>query len=175
MRALALAGAMLLLLALPSRAQTTGAFCANDYTINGLVPGSTSCPPPLVFPGGPSRFTVITRNPGVPVILLVSLVTPCCPGLICLPPSGCPIPFTACGGTTNQSLDICPNLLQFPCGVTVPDPATGCGICNVVIAIPPGINFTTQAVILDPAPPLGRCGVPGFDFLLTQAYEVRTF
>jgi hypothetical protein len=106
------------------------------------------------------------------------------------PPPLCfgPIPFTACGLTTNQSLDILPGACQPP-GLTFFVPATGGGIvCPSGLppatssilplgVLPPGFVLSTQAFIFDfscfsPAWILSIS--PAIGILKTQAYRLAT-
>lgn len=164
-------------LGLASRAdaQTTGVPCINDYTIVdpaglGGVSGSTSCTP-LAFPGGgPVTLSISGSSTAVLCLVLVK-GTPCSPGTLCLPPSFCPIPFSACGGTTNLSYDLTLPVPTpaFVCPM-VPVPGAPCTTCIIPVPLPPSITFSTQAVILD-----FTCGPPSFFHVLpTQAYDVAT-
>ncbi len=160
-------------LARQADAQTTGIPCINDYTIItpaglGGVSGSTSCTPLPIPGGGPA---VLGVSGGATAILALIFVkgTPCAPGTFCLPPSVCPIPFTACAGTTNLSYDLTLPIppITFVCPM-VPVPGTPCTACIIPVVLPPGVMFSTQAVIFDFV-----CGT-FLDLLPTQAYDVAT-
>jgi hypothetical protein len=170
--ALALAG--LLGLAGLVGAQTTGVACLNDYTIvtaSGLggISGSTSCTTLALTGGGPAVVEIQGQSTGLLALVLVRPI-PCAPGTVCLPPSTCPIPFTACSAFTNLSYDLTLPVPTptFICPM-VPIPGTPCSECQINVVLPPNINFSTQAVILDPV-----CGTTPFILLPTQAYTVST-
>ena len=172
MRFLLVIGA-LLLASVSTTAQTTGRFGFNNYCVGPFFTNSTSCTN-ITFPGGASTaLEVNSRVPGLPVFIFVSLTNPCSAGALCFPFTTCgSIPFTACGGTTNMSLDIIPG--AFPPFVSTSTlGGGGTGLTFIPVTLPPGITFSTQAVIIDPV-----CGVPAFgpslNLLFTQAYNVST-
>jgi hypothetical protein len=166
--------------------QTTGIPFMNDYTITcvgcgsatstcwssgmggglGGVSGSTSCTP-LNFnlaAGGTFTFTV-TCTPGAQVFIYTN---PC----LCSPcwlPLGpiCGIPFTACGATTNQSVD-----LNVGCGLNLlfTGFASGTGVFSVTVtvpALPPMtcLQLATQAAITGSI----SCAGP---VVVSQAYDI---
>ena len=182
MRTVLAIGLALGALSAPSGAQTTGVPFINDYTVAGVAPGSTSCTPVPIPGGGPVPFTVTATAPGLPVFIFASIsavpgvVCPCTPCTVPAFLSPCPIPFTACpfgGALSNQSLDL-PLGMSFCAllsvgGVTLPDPTGIGGVFTAPIPLPPGIMFSTQAIILDPG-----CATPTFGVVFTQAYDVFT-
>lgn len=154
-------------------AQTTGVIGINDYTINSSTSGATSCTTQC-YTTPVSLSLDVSTAPGNFVIYIWSFC-PCSAGFVCGGPNAClpGIPFTACGATTNQSLD-----LQLGCVITFfgPAMANSAGIANFVLPIPtlslPPCSFplATQALILD------VCGVglpilPG-PWVLSQSYDV---
>ena len=149
-------------------AQTTGVPGLSDYTVNGIGSGGTSCRS-LVLAPGRAGFAVRTAAPGQVVVLAFSAL-PCAPASLCLAGSPCPLPATACGGTTSQSVDL--GLDALILAVRVTTPSGGGGQAQLQLNLPPGLHFSTQAAVLDPA-----CGTSLLGFapvLLTQAYDVRT-
>jgi hypothetical protein len=154
-------------------AQTTGVPGINDYTINGVGSGSTSCTTQCF--NTPVNLSLdVSTAPGNFVIYVWSFC-PCFGGFVCGGPNAClpAIPFSACGSTTNQSLD-----LQLGCVLTTfgPVQANTAGLANLVLPFPtlslPPCSFpmATQAVILD------LCGagisiLPG-PFVFSQSYNV---
>jgi hypothetical protein len=165
--------------------QTTGIPFVNDYTITcvgctaaptgcwssgnpgglGGVSGSTSCTP-LFFnlsAGGTFTFTV-TTTPGAFVTMFTSpcLCTPCWLPLTPI----CPYPLTACGGITNQSVD-----LNVGCGLNTLFSGVAVGrVVSVTITVgplPPGacIQLGTQAAITGSI----ACAGP---VIVTQAYSL---
>ncbi len=169
-----------LLSAALATAQTTGVPGMNDYTVNGLGSGTTSCTT-MCFPNGGLTLNLqVSAPPGAFAIVLFSL----CPCTTCSlpgPTNSCfpTIPNTACGGTTNQSLDLnmtaacgivfsavmAPNSAGTP-GLSMPltIPAfTGLPCTNAVLA--------TQAAVIDPCG-AGLFGVPG-PFVMTQSYTLN--
>ena len=167
-------------------AQTTGVPFMNDYTINctgcstagstcwssgvgggsGGVSGSTSCTP-LFFnlsAGGTFTFTV-TANPGAQVFILTNPCA-CSPCFLWLAPI-CGVPFTACGATTNQSVDLD---LTCPLNTLFSGFANGFGVYSVTVTVPPlppgfCTQMSTQAAILGSI----ACAGP---IVVTQAYDV---
>lgn len=151
-------------------AQTTGVPGYNDYTVNTLGSGATSCHSVSIPGGGPTLFEVSTPMPGMPVIQLFSLC-PCTPCWAPLPESPCPLPYTACGvpGTvSNQSWDI-----DLICYIGNAAGVSGAGgIYSQILNLPPGIVFSTQAAVIDftgltcvSAPP---------SWILSQSHEIST-
>lgn len=161
-------------------AQTTGVPGINDYTLNGLVSGSSSCTQ-LCF-ATPTNLTMAVQTVPGAIAVVVWTDCPCrgCafpwPANTCVPP----IPFGTAApcSATNQSLDFVPipgcNILFQ--GFLF---ANAAGLASQTLALPPlgssaqpcALRFTTQAVVLDPCglggPPLGAG-----PFVLTQAYDV---
>lgn len=169
----ALAAVLCLGFAAPVDAQTTGVTCINDYTIltaSGLGGGSgtTSCTPLALTGGGPTTITVSGSSTAF-FCLIFAKGTPCAPGTLCLPPSICPLPFTACTSSTNLSYDLTLPVPAptFTCPM-VPVLGTVCTECVITFNLPPSINFSTQAVLIDPV-----CGSI-LQLLPTQAYDVST-
>jgi hypothetical protein len=171
-RALALACIATTALAL---GQTTGVPGINDYTINGSAcsgsPSCTSC----CF-ATPVALNCSVSAPTGSICVVVWSFCPCFPGFSCGPTNFCvpAIPSTACGSSTNQSLDLVLGCVMTPfVGVT-----NTAGLASVVVNIPPlgpappcSIGpLSTQAVVIDP------CGAGASPFLgpfvLTQAYSV---
>ncbi|MCA9321333.1 MAG: hypothetical protein KDB53_11390 [Planctomycetes bacterium] len=135
-------------------AQTTGVPGFNDYTINGLTSGSTSCTALTFVTPTPMNF-LVTMNPGSAVFLLASSL-PCWPGVTS--------PFI-CQGTSFDMI-FTPSISIIPLATTVLSTGlVGAGVSIFVPSFPgPPIVFSTQCVILDP-----NCGgLP----LFTQAYDV---
>jgi len=162
-----------LTLAVPVLAQTAGVVGINDYTINSLGSLSTSCTTQCYATPINLGLNVSTA-PGNFVMFLWSFC-PCFGGFVCGAPNPClpSIPFTACGSTTNQSLD-----LQLGCVLMTfgPVQANTAGNASLILPIPLlGLSpcsfpLATQAVILD------LCGVglpilPG-PFVFSQSYDV---
>ncbi len=145
-----------------AHAQTTGVPGFNDYIVNGTLSGSTSALTVNVPGGGPTIFE-LSSTPFTPVAFFFSL----CPASPCwfpLSPVGCPIPFTACSGTTNNSIDI-----DFSCPTLVMSMTTDAfGFASSVINLPPGMVFSTQAGVLHP------CAAPPIRVMMSQAYTVTT-
>ncbi len=148
-------------------AQTTGVPGINDYTINGQDSGSTSCTQVAIGGSIVSNFNISTSS-GTPVLFMFSLC-PCSPGNQCVPTPTCTfLPMTACGGLSNQSLDLVPTCIltsQFAI-------SDGIGNANMNLFIPYGLTFSTQAFVLDPTG--GGCAAPTFPGTFTQAYNVVT-
>jgi hypothetical protein len=146
--------AALLLAALPAAplaAQTTGFPFVNDLTVNGSIPGSTSCN--LVNSTAVPHTYQITAAPNTPCALFFSLCL-CSGGFIPLPAATCPFLMT-------QSIDI---LLAAGCptfswnGITN---ATGVYSITLPASSVP-FRFSVQGAVV------GTCGT----LLLTQAYDV---
>jgi hypothetical protein len=156
-------------------AQVTGVPGINDYTINAPVcAGSPSCTT-CCFQTPVALNCNVSTTPGNLVVVIWSFC-PCFAGFACGPINACvpPIPNTACGSTTNQSLD-----LQLGCVMTTfVGVANTAGIAPVTLNIPnlgPALPcsigpLSTQAVVLDPCG-LGVAAFPG-PFVATQAYDV---
>jgi hypothetical protein len=164
-------------LAATGTAQTTGVFLTNDYQVNGLGSGSTSCTP-MCFPGGGVTLNLsVFAAPGSFAIVVFNFC-PCtacsmpAPANTCLPA----IPATACGGS-NQSLDM---NLTAACGIAfsaflVPNSA---GFLSLPLTIPSftgppctNITISTQAAVINPC----GLGIPGLfpgPFVMTQGYSL---
>lgn len=155
-------------------AQTTGVIGINDYTINSAGSGTTSCTTQCYNTPVALNLNVSTA-PGNFVIFVWSFC-PCFGGFVCGGANAClpAIPFTACGSTTNQSLD-----LQLGCATVLLGTfvANAAGNASTLLPIPtlslPPCSFpmSTQALILD------LCGaglpiLPG-PWVLTQSYDVQ--
>jgi hypothetical protein len=154
-------------------AQTTGVPCLNDYEINttagGGLSGSTSCTT-LLMPGGGLGVAEIQGSATAAIVLVFVKPTPCAAGTLCLPPTTCGAPFTACSAFTNLSYDLTlPVPAPFFICPMMPIPGTICSECRIPVNLPPSINFSTQAVIID-----FSCGTTPFFLLPTQAYNVST-
>ena len=166
---------LLLSLAAPSFAiaQTTGVPGINDYTISGSLSGSASCTT-LCFATPANLNLNVSTAPGNLVIFAWSFC-PCFGGFVCGGPNACfpTIPTTACGSSTNQSLD-----LQLGCVLTTFSAvANATGNASMLLPIPsigplPPCSFpmASQALILDPCG-VGLSILPG-PFVLSQAYDV---
>ncbi|MCI0587741.1 MAG: hypothetical protein L0323_12945 [Planctomycetes bacterium] len=176
--------AALAALASPSTSQTTGVCGANDLLVNGAVPGSTSC-----VPSGPWGSTPITLSvdgsPAAVATIFVISTCPCFAGALCrlASPTTCPgvIPFTACGATTNQSLDVicgagCVCLFLIAPNLAAPACPTGVGRTTATLplgpippSVPPGFVVSVQAAVFE-VPPL--CASPTWGVVKTQAYDI---
>jgi hypothetical protein len=117
-----------------------------------------------VSAGGTFTLTV-TCSPGAQVFIF-SDPCACSPCFLALPPI-CPFPLTACGGTTNQSVD-----LNLSCGfgLLFSGFANIFGVYSVTVSLPPlppatCIQASTQAVILGSI----ACAGP---IIATQAYDI---
>jgi hypothetical protein len=156
--------------------QTTGVVNKNDLTINTLGSATTSCTT-LCFPTPVTLTHRVSTTSGNFVIFLFSFC-PCVPCSMAMGNATCTpvIPMTACGLTTNQSVDLlfpntaCP---LFNLGSAI---AVG-GIAqiswNVPFLGPPCVSGrgSTQALIFDPCA-IGNSAFPG-PFLMTQAYTLN--
>ncbi|MBL8729514.1 MAG: hypothetical protein JNM25_13860 [Planctomycetes bacterium] len=158
-------------------AQTTGVVGINDYTINGVGSGSTSCSA-MCYPNGGVTLNLDVSAPAGSVALLLFNFCPCSPCSLAGPSNTClpAIPATACGGS-NQSLDLD---MSSACGIafTLPVTLTTAGTLSVALPIPtiPGVpcaslTLSTQAVVIDPCG-LGIFAAPG-PFVLSQAYTLQ--
>ncbi len=169
-----------LLLAAGARAQTTGVPGMNDYTINGLTSGSSSCTQ-LCF-ASPLTLNMVVSGPPNSAAMIFWTDCPCrgCaipwPANPCVPaiPFGTLLPCAA----TNQSLDFLPIpgcQVLFSAFVLTNTAGVAAVSLNVPLignsAQPCSLRFSTQAAVIDPCgvggPPIG----PG-PFVLTQAYDV---
>ena len=113
------------------------------------------------------NLSVTTQAPGQVAIVGFS-VSPCVPGLFCVPNNTClPIPVSACGFSTNQSLDI----IQAPGpvlnNVSLPFGIGGLATITAVVPHQVGVTFSTQAVVYDPV-----CGTFLNVAVLTQAHNI---
>ncbi|MBK9385835.1 MAG: hypothetical protein IPN34_13575 [Planctomycetes bacterium] len=146
--------ALLLLAALPAAplaAQTTGFPFVNDLTVNGSIPGSTSCN--LVNSTALPHTYQITAAPLSPCVLFFSLC-PCQAGALPLPPATCPFPMT-------QSLDLMINPACFV--IPINGATNGAGVFSITFpASTVPFTFSVQAAVVD------ICGTVS----LTQAYDV---
>jgi len=159
-------------------AQTTGVVGNNDYTINGLGSGSTSCTS-LCFPNGGITLTLtVAAPPGSAVFVFFNFCT-CQACYLPAPSNACvpPLPATACGGT-NQSLDM---NLTAACGIAFSTlmGVNSAGQASLLLPIPtlPGTpcavaTLSTQAIVIN------TCGLgipPPFPgpFVLTQGYTLN--
>lgn len=157
-------------------AQTTGVPGINDYTVNSLGSGSTSCST-LCFPGGGLTLNLQITQPGGALGLILINFCPCLACQLTAPTNAClpAIPSTACG-PSNQSLDLD---LSPPCGipfsqVVFPNSA---GVLSLQVPIPaftgaPCTNavISTQGIVFD-ACGLGLFALPG-PMVMTQSYTI---
>jgi hypothetical protein len=162
----------------PALAQTTGVPGMNDYTINSLGSGSTSCTP-LCFPNGGVTLGLNVSAPTGSVIIFVFNFCPCLACSLPAPANACTptIPSTACGGS-NQSADI---NLSSACGIalTLVGVTNTAGTVSAILNIPPLVGppcsivqLSTQAVVINPC----GLGVPpslSGPFVLTQGYTLN--
>jgi hypothetical protein len=158
-------------------AQTTGVPGMNDYTVNNLGSGSTSCTT-LCFPGGGLTLNLQISPPGGALGIIFINFCPCLACQLTAPTNAClpAIPLTACG-LSNQSFDLD---LSPPCGIpfsTVVFPNSA-GFLSLQVPIPaftgaPCTNavISTQGIVFD-ACGLGPFAVPG-PFVMTQAYTIQ--
>ena len=161
----------------PTLAQTTGVVGINDYTINSLGSGGTSCVP-LCFPNGNVVLNLAVSAPLGTIAIAFFNLCPCLPCQLPGPSNACvpPIPATACG-LSNQSFDMD---LSPPCGLTfsVTLVASSAGVYAGTVAIPPlpgvpcsgSFQLSTQAIVFNGCG-LGVFAVPG-PFVLTQAFTI---
>lgn len=156
-----------------ARQGTTGVYCLNNFCIGPFDSESTSCTNADFPGGGPTFLNVECALPNLPVFIFYSSVLPCTGDLLCLNFSWASIPFTSCGGTSNQSLDILPGNAAPIVGTSQPSTVPNCSFYSLPVNLPAGLDFSMQAVILDPvngAP----FGAGGLKVLVTQAYQVST-
>ena len=141
--------AALLVVALPIHAQTTGIPGFNDYTINALGSGSTSCTS-LTFITPLTLTFQVSGAPVTPVMIYLSFA-PCIPA----PPTS-----LSCQGTSLNLATIPP---PFPLAFGFTNFA---GIYTFSLPLPPispPITVATQSILL--------C-IPSFLPLFTQAYDL---
>ncbi len=164
------------LLATAALAQTTGVPGINDYTVNGLGSGATSCSS-MCFPNGGVTLNLAVSAPAGSVVLVLFNFCPCTTCSIPAPTNSClpSIPLTACGGS-NQSLDMS---MVAACGIafTAVMTTNTAGTLSMPLTIPPiaGVPcasavLSTQAVVLNTCG-LGLVGVPG-PFVMTQSFTL---
>lgn len=159
-------------------AQTTGVVGTNDYTINSLGSGGTSCVP-LCFPNGGLVLNLAVSAPLGAIGIAFFNFCPCLPCQLPGPSNACvpPIPATACFGS-NQSFDMD---LSPPCGVPfnvtlIPNTA---GVYAASVPIPPlpgapcsGLwTLSTQAIVFSSCG-LGLTAAPG-PYVLTQSFTLN--
>lgn len=165
------------LAAAPAVAQVTGVPGTNDYTINSLGSGGTSCVP-LCFPNGGVTLNLAVSAPLGAIAIAFFNFCPCLTCQLPGPTNSCapPIPLTACGASTNQSLDLD---LSPPCGLPISFTmlVNTAGVYSASVPIPtlPGIpcgvaTLSTQAIVFSSCG-LGLTAVPG-PFVLTQSYTL---
>ncbi len=158
-------------------AQVTGVPGTNDYTINTLGSGGTSCVP-LCFPNGGVTLNLAVSAPLGAIAIAFFNFCPCQTCQLPGPANTCapPIPLTACGASTNQALDLD---ISPPCGVPVSFTmfVNTAGVYSASVVIPPlpgppcGIaTLSTQAMVFSSCG-LGLTAVPG-PFVLTQSYTL---
>ncbi len=156
--------------------QTTGVPGINDYTINGLGSGATSCSS-LCFPNGNLTLNLAVSAPAGAIAIVLFNFCPCSTCSLAGPLNTCSpsIPATACGGS-NQSLDM---NLTAACGIAFSAVVTTntAGTMSLPLSIPPipgppcaSAVLSTQAVVIDPCG-LGLFAVPG-PFVLTQSFTL---
>ena len=147
-------------------AQTTGVPGYNDLTVNGLGSATTSCTD-LSVPPGLVTFNVSTA-PNVPTVFLFTVFCDCYPCFFARPPSEatCPIPYTACAGTTNQSIDLLLGYCPVLSATVISDAA---GDATLTLLVPPGFSVGVQAASVHPCQ-----ATSPFPILLTQAFTVVT-
>ena len=162
----------------PALAQTTGVIGTNDYTVNGLGSGGTSCVS-LCFPNGNLVLNLALSAPLGTIAIAFFNLCPCLPCQLPGPSNAClpPIPATACG-LTNQSFDMD---LSPPCGLpfSVTLVATSAGVYQATVPIPPlpglpcsGVyQLSTQAIVFNGCG-LGVFAVPG-PLVLSQAFTLN--
>ncbi len=143
--------AALLLLAAPAAAQTTGFPFVNDLTVNGSIPGSTSCN--LVNSTALPHTYQITAAPLSPCVLFFSLC-PCQAGAIPLAPATCPFPML-------QSFDLMANAACFIIPINGATNTAGTFSITFPASTVP-FRFSVQGAVVN------ICG----GVLLTQAYDV---
>ena len=137
----------LLVLTIPTQAQTTGIPGFNDYTINALGSGSTSCTAISVIT--PTILSLqVSGPPATPVIIYISFA-PCV---------GTPPFITSCQGTL---LHLATSPLPIPLSFGFTDVAGNYTFTISLPPISPPITIATQAVLF--------C-IPSFLPLFTQAY-----
>jgi hypothetical protein len=162
------------LLAGAAVAQTTGVPGTNDLEVNGLGGGQASCVN-LCFPNGNVALSYTVNGPVGAFVLIAFNFCPCSPCSLSGPANACvpSLPFTACGATTNQSLDLDTNAACGPLLLLVPT-VTSAGTLALNINIPPipgppctNVALSAQAVIFDPCGN-GLNGLAGA-FLVSQA------
>lgn len=159
-------------------AQTTGVVGMNDLTVNSLGSGSTSCTT-LCFPNGGLTLNLNVSAPPGAIAIAFFGFCPCTtctlpgPTNTCLPT----IPNTACGASTNQSLDLD---MTAACGIVasfVMSNSTGTPGTSMSLNIPAftglactNATLSVQAAVIDPCG-LGLFGVVG-PFVMTQSYTL---
>jgi hypothetical protein len=161
-------------------AQTTGVPGINDYTINSLGSGTTSCTT-FCFPNGNLNLNLQVSAPAGAFAIVLFNFCPCTTCSLPGPTNACLplIPSTACGASTNQSLDMS---LTAACGIAfsavlAPNSAGTPGL-SMQLPIPaftglPCMNATlsTQAAVIDPCG-MGLFGLAG-PFVMTQSYTLN--
>lgn len=166
------------LLLAPTVAQTTGVVGTNDYTVNGMGSGGTSCVP-LCFPNGNVVLNLAVSAPLGAIGIVFFNFCPCLPCQLPGPSNACvpAIPTTACAGS-NQSFDMD---LSPPCGLPVNQTlfVNTAGVYATTVTIPPlpglpcsGVwQLSTQAIIFSSCG-LGVFAAPG-PYVLTQAFTLN--
>jgi hypothetical protein len=147
-RALVAAGLALALAAAPAAQGTTGVAGVNNYTVNGLTPGSSSCTLLFPVPAGPVVLNVNTA-PSAPVVFLFNVNCPCSPCFFPWAPATCPMPPTTTCPTTNQAYELNSTFatcIFLSAGTT----ANSSGNATITVVVPPTIRFSTQAVLIHP-------------------------
>lgn len=145
---------------------TTGVAGVNNYTLGGMIPGSSSCTLLSPFPSGPTVFNVSTA-PGAPVVFMFNINCPC---RACLLPwlpaaAGCGLPPLACGIVGNQAYELdttSGGCIFLSAGVS----ANTAGNATITIVLPAFIRFSTQTVGLHPC--------DSSNLIFSQAYNVST-
>lgn len=163
-------GFAVVLLGGSSIAQTTGEPFINDYTIDTFGSGQPSCFSHCVSQNSTMVLDVSTA-PGNFVMFVIADCA-CAAGSACWLTNSCApaIPLSACGSTTNQSID-----LDLGCNTFILLAPATFGNATVTVAIPNlsilpcSMNWSTQAVVFDTC---GLGGPPFGPFVLTQAFDL---
>jgi len=141
---------------------TTGVAGVNDYTVGGMIPGSSSCTLLFPVPAGPTVFSINTA-PGAPVVFFFNLNCPCKACLFPWVPATCGMPPLTCFTPSNQAfeLDTSSGICTLLSAATT---ANAAGNASITINLPPTIRFSTQGVLLHPC--------DASNLIFTQAYNV---
>lgn len=163
-RALLVLGIATALATGPAAQGTTGVPTINDYTLNGMTSGSSSCTLLFPFASGPAVLKISTA-PNAPTVFLFNLNCPCKTCLFPWVPATCPMPPLTCATFTNQAFEL--NTGFATCVfLSASATADASGTASITVVVPPMIRFSTQAVLLHPCSPS--------TLVFTQAYDVST-